>query len=63
MKNNQFIYTEKDAEKMFFTSDTHFCHENDNYRISEIFKNKRLRVYRGDERGVQPPDFRAGKGA
>ena len=28
MKNKQFIYTEKDAEKMFFTSDTHFCHEN-----------------------------------
>ena len=28
MKNKQFIYTEKDAEKMFFTSDTHFCHSN-----------------------------------
>lgn len=28
MKNKQFIYTEEDAEKMFFTSDTHFCHEN-----------------------------------
>ena len=28
MKNKQFIYTEKDAEKMFFTSDTHFQHEN-----------------------------------
>ena len=28
MKNKQFIYTEKDAEKMFFTSDTHFLHEN-----------------------------------
>ena len=28
MKNKQFIYTEKDAEKMFFTSDTHFSHEN-----------------------------------
>jgi calcineurin-like phosphoesterase family protein len=28
MKNKQFIYTEKDAEKMFFTSDTHFCHTN-----------------------------------
>ena len=28
MKNKQFIYTEKDAEKMFFTSDTHFAHEN-----------------------------------
>ena len=27
-KNKQFIYTEKDAEKMFFTSDTHFGHEN-----------------------------------
>ena len=27
MKNKQFIYTENDAEKMFFTSDTHFCHE------------------------------------
>ena len=26
--NKQFIYTEDDAEKMFFTSDTHFCHEN-----------------------------------
>lgn len=28
MKNKQFIYTEKEAEKIFFTSDTHFCHEN-----------------------------------
>ena len=28
MKNKQFIYTEKDAEKMFFTSDTHFQHTN-----------------------------------
>ena len=28
MKNKQFIYTEQDAEKMFFTSDTHFLHEN-----------------------------------
>lgn len=28
MKNKQFIYTEKDAEKIFFTSDTHFNHEN-----------------------------------
>ena len=28
MKNKQFIYTEKDAEKIFFTSDTHFGHEN-----------------------------------
>ena len=28
MKNKQFIYTEKDVEKMFFTSDTHFSHEN-----------------------------------
>lgn len=29
MKNNKsYIYTERDAEKMFFTSDTHFCHEN-----------------------------------
>ena len=28
MKNKQFIYTEKDAEKMFFTTDTHFSHEN-----------------------------------
>ena len=28
MKNKQFIYTENDAEKMFFTSDTHFCHSN-----------------------------------
>jgi calcineurin-like phosphoesterase family protein len=28
MKNKQFIYIEKDAEKMFFTSDTHFQHEN-----------------------------------
>ena len=28
MKNKQFIYTEKDAEKMFFVSDTHFQHEN-----------------------------------
>lgn len=28
MKNKQFIYTEQDAEKMFFTSDTHFCHTN-----------------------------------
>lgn len=29
MKNNKpYIYTEQDAEKMFFVSDTHFCHEN-----------------------------------
>ena len=28
MKHKQFIYTEQDAEKMFFTSDTHFLHEN-----------------------------------
>jgi len=28
MKTTQFIYTEKDAEKMFFTSDSHFCHSN-----------------------------------
>lgn len=28
MKNKQFIYTEQDAEKMFFTSDTHFSHKN-----------------------------------
>lgn len=28
MKNKQFIYTEQDAEKMFFVSDTHFLHEN-----------------------------------
>ena len=28
MKNKQFIYTEKEAENIFFTSDTHFCHEN-----------------------------------
>ena len=28
MKNKQFIYTEKDAEKMFFVSDTHFSHTN-----------------------------------
>jgi len=28
MKNKQFIYTERDAEKIFFTSDTHFQHEN-----------------------------------
>lgn len=28
MKNKQFIYTEKDAEKCFFTSDTHIGHTN-----------------------------------
>lgn len=28
MKNKQFIYTDKDSEKFYFTSDTHFCHEN-----------------------------------
>ena len=28
MKNKQFIYTEKDDDKMIFTSDNHFCHEN-----------------------------------
>ena len=27
-KNKQFIYTEDEAEKIFFVSDTHFCHEN-----------------------------------
>ena len=27
-KNKQFIYTEQDAEKIFFVSDTPFCHEN-----------------------------------
>ena len=27
-KNKQFIYTEDKAEKIFFVSDTHFCHEN-----------------------------------
>lgn len=28
MKNNQFIYTEEKAQKFYFTSDTHFNHEN-----------------------------------
>ena len=28
MKNKQFIYTEQEAEKFYFTSDTHFNHEN-----------------------------------
>ena len=28
MKNKQFIYTEKDAEKFYFVSDTHFLHSN-----------------------------------
>jgi len=28
MKNKQFIYTEKEAEKIYFTADSHFCHEN-----------------------------------
>lgn len=28
MKNKQFIYTEKEGENIFFTSDTHFQHEN-----------------------------------
>lgn len=28
MKNKQFIYTEQDAEKIYFVSDTHFLHEN-----------------------------------
>ena len=29
MKNNKpYIYTEKEAKKIFFVSDTHFCHEN-----------------------------------
>lgn len=28
MKNKQFIYTEQEAEKFYFTSDTHFNHAN-----------------------------------
>ena len=28
MKNKQFIYTEEEAQKFYFTSDTHFSHEN-----------------------------------
>ena len=28
MKNKQFIYTEEEAQKFYFTSDTHFGHEN-----------------------------------
>ena len=28
MKNKQFIYTEKEAEKFYFTADSHFCHSN-----------------------------------
>ena len=28
MKNKQFIFTEKEAEKFYFTSDSHFGHEN-----------------------------------
>ena len=28
MKNKQFIYTEEQAQKFYFTSDTHFNHEN-----------------------------------
>lgn len=28
VKNKQFIYTEEEGRKIFFTSDTHFCHDN-----------------------------------
>ena len=28
MKNKQFIYTEEEAKKFYFVSDTHFMHEN-----------------------------------
>ena len=28
MKNKQYIYTEEQAQKFYFTSDTHFNHEN-----------------------------------
>ena len=28
MLSRQLIFSEKDAEKIFFTSDTHFCHKN-----------------------------------
>jgi len=28
MKNKQFIFTEKEAERFYFTSDTHFAHTN-----------------------------------
>ena len=45
MKNKQFIYTEKDAEKMFFTSDTHFCH----YNIIKYCKRPFANIAENDE--------------
>lgn len=54
MKNKQFIYTEKDAEKIFFTSDTHFCHENIikycKRQFKSIEENDEELIYRWNEK-------------